>query len=373
VTLPEPPRPGRRPLTRFSPTLLEAIGTCKLQAVFSLDPAFRSLRRPVPAALLGRAAHRLLEDAARGRFRSVPSPELAQVLQAAWDDEMRDAAAQFAVGRLAPPPPPPEWPGYELTRVRLLRRLARQLRQPRTTRAGTATVSAERPLEDPAIGLHGRPDRVEQAGSHVRVVDIKTGLEQTDIRPAQRRQLLLYACLVRQQLGRWPDEIAIEDVAGRRLVEQLRPADAAAVVQEAVASVREFNDMLTRSPSVLSLAAPSAEACRHCPFRVVCWPFWQAVREDWQLPPCFAGFVEEARKDLQQLLLRVEAPRWAAGKPVSVLGVSDAPAAGQAVGLVDAAPAGINQVRARWQTQLVPWQILRPRDDPHQRLPEADR
>jgi hypothetical protein len=369
MTLPEPPRPARRPVTRFSPTLLEAIGTCKLQAAFSLDPAFGGLRRPVPAALLGQAAHRLLEDAARGRFSSVPLEELAVLLQAAWDDEMRHAAAQFAVGRLAPPPPPSEWPGYELTRVRLLRRLARQLRHPRATRARTATVSVERPLEDSATGLHGRPDRVEHAGPHVRVVDIKTGLAQRDIRPAQRRQLLLYAYLVRQQLGRWPDEVAVEDIAGRRLVEEVRPAEAAAVVQEAVVAVREFNDMLTRSPSVLTLASPSAEGCRHCPFRVVCWPFWQAVREDWQLPPCFAGFVQATQRELHWLLLRVEAPRWAAGRSVTVLGVSDPPVAGHGVGLVDAAPIGINQVRARWQTQLVSWRTLRPQHDPQQRLP----
>lgn len=355
MTLPAPPKPVRRPVTRFSPTLLEAISTCKLQAAFSLDPAFQTLRRPGPAALLGQAAHRLLEDAARGRFRSVPPGELPEVLQAAWDDEMRDAAARLATGRLEPPPPPVAWPGYELTRVRLLRRLARQLRQPRATHPGTATVAVERPLEDPSTGLYGRPDRVEQAGLHVRVVDAKTGLEQTDIRPAQRRQLLLYAYLVRQQLGRWPDEVAVEDVAGRRLVEPVLPAEAAAVAQEAAATVRQFNSALAESPSALALATPTAKACRRCPFRVVCWPFWQAAQEDWQLLPCFAGVVQETREDLHLLLLRVEAPRWTAERQVRVLGAPPVAKAGQVVGLVDAAPAGIDQVRVRWQTQLVPW------------------
>jgi RecB family exonuclease len=355
VTIPEPPRPSRRQVTRFSPTLLDAIDTCKLQAAFSLDATFRGLRRPGPAALLGQAAHRLLEDAARGRFSSVLPAELTSVLQAAWDDEMREAAAQLAVGRLVPPPPPPEWPGYELTRVRLLRRLARRLQQPHSTRPSTTSVMAERPLEDLATGLHGRPDRVEQAGLHVRVVDVKTGLAQSDVRPAQRRQLLLYAYLVHQQLGRWPEEVAVEDVAGRRLVEQVRPAEMAAAVHEAIILVREFNDMLERSPSVLALATPSAEGCRHCPFRVVCWPFLQAVREDWQLAPCFVGVIEETRVDRRLLLLRAEAPRWMTGKRVSVLGVSEGPEAGQAVGLVDAAPAGDSQVRVRWQTKIVLW------------------
>jgi len=355
--LPEPPQPARRAVTRFSPTLLEAIDTCKLQAAFTLDPVFQGLRRPTPAALLGQAAHRLLENAARGRFSSVPPGKLAGVLEAAWDDEMRDAAARLAAGRLAPPPPPPEWPGYELTRVRLLRRLARQLGQPRAASHGAAVVSVERPLEDPATGLHGRPDRVEQIGHHVRVVDAKTGLAQADIRPAQRRQLLLYAYLVREQLGHWPDEVAIEDVAGRRLVEPVRSEEAAAVVQQAVTAVGEFNDTLARSPSVDALATPSAEGCRHCPFRVVCWPFWQAVQEDWRLKPSFAGFVQETREDLRLLLLSVEAPRWTAGRQIRVLGVPAVAKAGQAIGVVDATPAGINQIRVRWQTQLIAWTV----------------
>ncbi len=355
MTLPAPPRPASQPVARFSPTLLAAIDTCKLQAAFSLDPAFHALRRSEPAALLGQAAHGLLEAAARGQFGSVPRGELAEVLQAAWDDEMRDAAARLGVGRLVSPPPPREWPGYELTRVRLLRRLARQLRQPRAARPGTAAVRVEWPLQDPATGLHGRPDRVEQVGSLLRVVDMKTGLAQKDIRPTQRRQLLLYAYLVRQQLGRWPDEVAIEDVAGRRLVEAVRPAEATAAVQEAVTAVREFNDTLAHTPSLHALATPSAEGCRYCPFRVVCWPFWQAVRQDWRLPPSFAGVVQETRQHVHRLLLHVEAPGWTAGKSVTILGAHTLVETGQAVGLVDAAPAGIDQVRVRWQTQLVPW------------------
>jgi hypothetical protein len=211
-------------------------------------------------------------------------------------------------------------------------------------------------LEDPRTGLHGRPDRVEQVGHLVRVVDAKTGLAQVDIRLEQRRQLLLYAYLVRQQLGRWPDEIAVEDVAGRRLVEPVQAQDAVAVVQEAVTAVREFNDRLARSPSLLTIASPSAEACRHCPFRVICWPFWQAVQEDWRLPPSFAGLVHEVREDLHLLVLHADAPRWAAEREVRVLRVPRSVAkAGQAIGVVDAAPAGTSQVRVRWQTQLTTW------------------
>jgi hypothetical protein len=76
-------------------------------------------------------------------------------------------------------------------------------------------------------------------------------------------------------------------------------------------------------------------------------------------PPSFVGSVEDTQEDLRWLRLRAEAPRWAAGKTLRVLGLSHPPDAGEVIGLVDAAPAGIDQVRVRWQTQLVPWRALR--------------
>jgi hypothetical protein len=204
-------------------------------------------------------------------------------------------------------------------------------------------------------GLHGRPDRIEQAGRHLRVVDFKTGSGQTDLRPSQRRQLLLYAYLVHRQLGRWPNEIAVEDAAGRRIVEPVQPAEVDAVVQEAVAAVHEFNDSLLRGPSMANIASPAADACRQCAFRAACGPFWQELDPDWQLLACLAGLMQEEQKYPRRLVLRVEAPKWMAGRRVSVLGYSGVAEEAQIVAVVDASPAGTDQVRIRWYTQLVPW------------------
>jgi hypothetical protein len=182
VSQPSAPTPVWRAIARFSPTLVEAITTCALKAAFSQDPAFGWLRRPMPASLLGQAAHRLTEAATTGRFDGLSGQRLRQALEEAWEAEVATAAAKLSQAwTVAPPPPPRDWPGYELTRVRLIRRLTRLVdrrhdRAGAPTGRGEAMVVVERALEDPSTGLYGRPDRVETLGSRTRVVDLKADI-----------------------------------------------------------------------------------------------------------------------------------------------------------------------------------------------------
>ena len=365
MTQPSAPVPDARPIARFSPTLVEAITSCALKAAFSQDPAFRRLRRPTPSSLLGQAGHRLTEGAFRGRFDADSAERLRRTLEGAWQAEVATAAKELAdAWTVAPPPPPRDWPGYELTHVRLIRRLARLVEQ-RHGRASAPTarsepaVVTERALEDPTTGLHGRPDRVERLNSRIRVVDLKAGwTQQPEIRASQRRQLLLYAYLVYRDTDRWPDEIAIEDASGRRATEPVDAEEATAALNQAVQAVRRFNSALASGQSPIRLATPSPESCRHCPFRAVCEPYWNAVRIDWPLLPSVLGEVITTSPAFGQAQLAAVRPSYRAGSTITVLGIGQGglPSPGVVVGVVDAYSTGQDDaLQARWATQLEQW------------------
>ena len=365
MSQPSAPAPAWRAIARFSPTLVDAILACALRAAFSQDPAFSALRRPTPGSLLGQAAHRLTEAATKGRFKAMSGPHLRQALEQAWDAEVATAATKLTQAwTVAPPPPPRDWPGYELTRVRLIRRLTRLVerrhdQEGAPTGRGDSTVAVERALEDPTTGLHGRPDRVETLGSCIRVVDLKTGwTQQLEIRDGQRRQLLLYAYLVYRATGRWPEEIAIEDASGRRATDPVRPEQAAAAVDDGVQAVARYNAAVASGQSPLSLATPSPDACRYCPFRAVCQPYWTAAATDWPILPSVLGAVAATSPPFGRVELAAAQPSYRTGTTVTVLGIGPAalPEPGQYVGVVDAYPTGQdNEFQARWSTQVEAW------------------
>ena len=365
MTQPSAPVPDARAIARFSPTLVEAITSCALKAAFSQDPAFRRLRRPTPGSLLGQAAHRLTEGAFRGRFDANSPERLRRTLEDAWEAEVATAARLLAESWIvAPPPPPRDWPGYELTHVRLVRQLARLIEQRRgrasapTSRSEPAVVT-ERALEDPTTGLHGRPDRVERLNSRTRVVDLKAGwTQQPEIRANQRRQLLLYAYLVYRDKDRWPDEIAVEDASGQRASEPVRPEEATATLDEAVQAVRNFNSAIDSGQSPLRLAAPSPASCRYCPYRAVCDPYWNAVRIDWPMLPSMLGEVTATSPAFGRVQLVATQPLFRSGSTATVLGVARPalPQPGEFVGIVDAYATGQDdEFQARWATQLELW------------------
>jgi hypothetical protein len=364
VTPPPPPAPSRQPIARYSPTLLEALLACPLKAAFSHDPAFRRLRRPTPASLLGQAAHRLTEAASKGRFEGLSGQALRQALEQAWSAEVAAAAATLGQAwTVAPPPPPRDWPGYELTRVRLLRRLTRLVDRRRDQAAAPAgrgpTVMVEQALQDSTTGLHGRPDRVETSGAGTRVVDLKTGwTQQPEIRDGQRRQLLLYAYLVFRASGTWPAEIAIEDASGRRATEPVHPEQATAAVDQAVQAIERYNAAIRTGRAPLSLATPSPDACRYCPFRAVCEPYWKTATADWPMLPSVLGAVTATSPAVGRVQLAAAQPIQLTGSTITVLGIGPAalPGTGEHVGIVDAYPTGQDgEFQARWITQVERW------------------
>jgi hypothetical protein len=250
--------------------------------------------------------------------------------------------------------------------VRLVRRLARLVEQRRKRPSSSATrgeytVVAERTLEDPSTGLQGRPDRVERLNGRTNVVDLKAGwTQQSEIRATQRRQLLLYAYLVYRDTGRWPDEITIEDASGRRATQPVHAEEAMAVLEEAIHALQRYNSAIASGESTLSLATPSPDSCRHCPFRAVCNPYWNTVQADWPTLPSMLGEVTTTSGALGRMELVAAQPSFRTGATITVLGI--APAAllnpGDFVGVIDAFATGRDdEFHARWVTQIEPWPV----------------
>lgn len=281
-------------LTSFTPTTVNAIAECPYRvALLRLDP---TLRRPNTYSALGNVAHALSERAWNGQFDGVPEEELRSALDVAWSELVGIEALKLRNAfRPAIPPEPEDWPGMELTRVRTVRRLRRLIdgRQPRATADSPGWVAAEEKLSDDASGLWGRLDRLERHGGVLRVVDLKSGLGQSEVKPSQLRQLLLYAVLVQRRFGEWPREVVIETARGQETVVPVDPGEAEAELASARAAVAAYNRAVAGVVSPAALATPSVDACRYCPARIVCAPYWEALKSTWPYQGAVRGMASD--------------------------------------------------------------------------------
>jgi hypothetical protein len=220
----------------------------------------------------------------------------------------------------------------------------------------------EEPLAPSGMPLRGRVDRVEIDSSGVHIVDIKTGWEYGDeLREEHRDQLLLYAAMWQRTTGEWPRLASIQATDGRRLSFNVVPSEAEGVVDEALAALQRYNDAVRQGSEPSALASPSGGSCRHCPYRGVCGPFFQALTPEWGWwLKSIVGTMVGATGESQQraLTMRVEASNLdvPCGSSVHVLAVPHevVPMLGAQIAIVDACPTPQGaEVRATWSTQLV--------------------
>lgn len=361
--------PSLEPLGIISPTLASSLQQCWLRVAYSRDPALKRLRRPTDRTALGTAAHALTEKAWKGDLSGSGTTD-QESLSAAWEQVVQQQHLRLAEAWApAVPPEPLRWPGYALTRARLLRRLLAVVSE---GTAPTAPVHAtaghsgrlpplpwvERRLEDATTGLIGKPDRVEQRGEQVVVVDFKSGVHQDEMTPAQELQLLLYAHLVQVARGALPQVAVVLDGAGQERILQIdAPAVAAAVAE--VTSLRDRYNAALVGATPASLAAPGPDVCRGCPYRPVCRPFAEQWSEDWRVGRGVQGVLQKqsAHADAWEIEVLAQAPLELKGSLVRVTGlVAAMPAApGEGVAVVRTDVLGDPHVlRSRWSSLLWP-------------------
>lgn len=282
-------------LAEVSPTAAMALSQCFLKVAYSRDPHYRPLRRLTHRTALGIAAHRLTERCNRGEYDADCGVPVDVWLRAAWQSVVADLHELLREDwHPADPPPPRAWPGYALTRACLLTRLApvalKQARPGRPARSegrtafeGTPPLPwVERRLKDESRGLVGRPDLVEERNGSVVVVELKSGTGQITVSEEQRRQLLLYAHLVRTSGLPLPQRAVVLDAAGREHELIVTPAEVAAAVERLVHLRTAYNTAL-RGATARELAAPGPDACCRCPYRAACGPFLASWSEEWNV------------------------------------------------------------------------------------------
>lgn len=367
-----PARPA--PIDRVSPSLANSLLACELRAAFTLDPAFDHWRRPSTFSVLGDAAHAVTEAVMKGKDWSSDEPTRRAKLIDLWDRMVQKGARALATA-WAPsePPPPDEWPAFQLTRSRTIRRGLRLTQRapaaqpsemhgaqkdvPRAQRsAQPAGIGVEVHMEDPGSILHGRADRIERVGSATRVVDLKSGMHQGEPKGDQLRQLHLYAVLVHRTTGQWPAEIAIENASGELFALPLNPQDAEESLETVVAAVDRFNDAASGAGSFS--ASPDESTCRWCPYRAVCEPYWDAVAADWGHASVLGSVIEMGTDDQgAHVTIRIRNPSDLGTDEAILARLAEIPAGNPAwISAVDLMSIrDPTQLQARWFTRIMTW------------------
>lgn len=350
-------RPEPSEVDNISPSALNRLLECPKKLAYGRDARTKGWQRPTTRTALGIASHGLTEAVARGDG-SVNDGDHAGWLQATWDDLIAKQVVQLQKawpGRQVPPAH--SWPGYAVTKVRLIRRLARRVpgqaapaERPLGQPAGMAGAQPplpwiERRLEDAASRLFGTPDRVEEVNGRLRVVDLKSGVGQGDVTDSQLRQLLVYAWLVKGNLGRLPDDVVVLDIKGQQKVMVVDASAVDAVVSLSAAVVDGFNQSLASATG--AEARPSPQTCRWCEFRVVCGDYWAARGRAWPTSNDIAGVVVGITTPYVELR-SIDG----SGDRRLVLTGAEQPAVGDVVVAVDVEPAGFETSRVRWNSRV---------------------
>jgi hypothetical protein len=268
-----------------SPTLAETLRLCRLRAGLSRAEGSSQHVLGNPRAWLGTAYHAVLEAAGTAHENDVDAI-VRDVWNAAIEHEYQRSRVHPFDKRFGPPE---SWPGYHLVAAIALVR-ARELAK--STSAQSSRPSDGRPdnatwreKKFSAAGgkMVGRPDVVLPG----EVVDFKTGdvfedEDQEQIKAAHVRQLRLYAYLVKETLGWWPQRGVLLPMAGSPVAVELAPGECEAEASNAMRLLDEYNEALARNPDPIDLASPSPASCRWCPYQLYCPGFWAAVVPEWK-------------------------------------------------------------------------------------------
>jgi RecB family exonuclease len=232
-------------------------------------------------------------------FAGFAGIELERALSRAWDKEMAAHAAQARSSlnnqHLTLPA---RWPYYEIKRARALR-FARRI----VLQVNASSSPRQRPpprKDDPESGsehwytgfdgrLNGRADRTLVRDGELIIIDYKTGkiaevgeFGADEIRPAYRRQLLLYAALHHDETGAWPAFGELVPLDGEAIQVEIDKDEAIALVEETLKLLDEYNSAV--DAGAFPHSNPSPDNCTYCPFQGMCDAYWSNVQPAWARP-----------------------------------------------------------------------------------------
>ena len=131
------------------------------------------------------------------------------------------------------------------------------------------------------------------------------------------------------------------------------------LVSDLLEKARTVNRLVAAEAPDSELAAPSPDACSHCPYRSRCSPYFDALDDSWErFRVDLLRLVTdvEVHHDTASIRIQVESTNLADGRPdITVVGIPAElkPPPGATVAVVDALPSSaLGHLRAAWDSQL---------------------
>jgi hypothetical protein len=355
------------PLATTSPSLGNEMRICPLRAGLASCREADEWVLHDPRLWLGTALHALLEKARREGLADI---------EGAWDGEIarfvqRIGSHQFD-RRFSDRT---RWPSYYLTRQRALSSAAKLNSAPKApsvaarlpTKSGT-----ERRLAARGGRLVGRPDRFDRTT----VTDIKSNLPDRatplglELFDRYRRQILIYAAIIAESLGFWPNKGVIAGASGETIEFGLAPAECDAEADDAIADLDAWNGALSSAAHAADIARPSETSCGSCRFQLLCPAFWEWLARRspsgaaLEAPVAVSGLVSSVQLgndgDLQTVSLAETVSTVPGMTTVSVVtrrsihGALPASSVGSGCRIVGAGMRRDGRLIADWPTLLVP-------------------
>lgn len=304
-------QPSAKPLTSISPTFFNEAMECRLKAVWQANGNPPLLPRS-PKTWVGSVVHRLLSEAGSARL-----PPQEDAINHRWEQLIAQAHASIASSAVEKhlSPLTRSVPDINVRRIRATRR-AQEIAQRSTPRATSSTNPVSVPPYGHEIPLRSRDYTVRgiidaalhQASDRTTIQDFKSGpVMETDEdgttqpRTSYQVQLKIYAALYAETFDRWPDSLQLVSLAGTPTDVAFDPSECLSLVDQAKTMLQEINASISRhAPETVqsTLANPSPNACRFCPYRPGCPPYRSArtifPTTDW--PNDLIGIVEQVTR-----------------------------------------------------------------------------
>jgi hypothetical protein len=263
-------------IDRTSPSLWADMRLCGLRSLFATAPRAQDWILHDPRAWLGTAFHRVM-SAAR-------IPGTLNSLESVWKNEVDKLAAhaadhpfdrRFSV--------PEKWPSYFIIRQRALA-LASANSQTASVVTSHARVlqsqrGSERRFEARGGRLVGRPDYFDGAT----ITEYKSNLPNPEWRIAPiiiegfQRQLRLYAAIIGEATGKYPDAARVVAASGEILAVPIERTACREEADAAMSALALINSSVAAGTRADRMAVVSPESCGRCFFKLICDAFWQSL------------------------------------------------------------------------------------------------